>query len=79
MGADAAQAGKTKVTIQVRKKGKKTWSKLRALTTTVRGVYGLTREAPQAASSTASVDVAERPAPHRPADRVVLSRDVRPT
>jgi Cellulase (glycosyl hydrolase family 5) len=36
------QAGKTKVTIQVRKKGKKAWSKLRSLTTTVRGVYGLT-------------------------------------
>ena len=36
------QAGKTKVTVQVRKKGKRTWSKLRALTTTVRGVYGLT-------------------------------------
>ncbi len=36
------QAGKTKVTIQVRKKGKKAWSKLRTLTTTVRGVYGLT-------------------------------------
>ncbi len=36
------QAGKTKVTIQVRKKGKKSWSKLRSLTTTVRGVYGLT-------------------------------------
>ncbi len=36
------QAGKTSVTIQVRKKGKKSWSKLRSLTTTVRGVYGLT-------------------------------------
>jgi cellulase (glycosyl hydrolase family 5) len=36
------QAGKTKVTIQVRKKGKRTWSKLRTLTTTIRGVYGLT-------------------------------------
>jgi hypothetical protein len=36
------QAGKTKVTVQVRKKGKKSWTKLRSLTTTIRGVYGLT-------------------------------------
>jgi hypothetical protein len=32
----------TQVTIQVRKKGHKKWSKLRTLTTTARGVYGLT-------------------------------------
>jgi Cellulase (glycosyl hydrolase family 5) len=32
----------TKVTIQVRRKGSKKWSKLKSLTTTARGVYGLT-------------------------------------
>jgi hypothetical protein len=36
------QKTKTTVTIQVRKKGKKSWSKLRTLSTTARGVYGLT-------------------------------------
>jgi hypothetical protein len=36
------QSGRTSVTIQVRRKGKKTWSTLRTLTTTARGVYGLT-------------------------------------
>jgi hypothetical protein len=36
------QKTKTTVTIQVRKKGKKAWSKLRTLSTTARGVYGLT-------------------------------------
>jgi hypothetical protein len=36
------QAGRTSVTVQVRRKGKKTWSKLRTLSTTARGVYGLT-------------------------------------
>jgi hypothetical protein len=30
------------VTIQVRRKGAHKWSKLRTLTTTARGVYGLT-------------------------------------
>jgi hypothetical protein len=36
------QSGRTAVTIQVRRKGAKKWSKLRTLTTTARGVYGLT-------------------------------------
>jgi hypothetical protein len=36
------QAGRTSVTIQVRRKGVKKWSKLRTLNTTSRGVYGLT-------------------------------------
>jgi hypothetical protein len=36
------QADRTSVTVQVRRKGKKTWSKLRTLNTTARGVYGLT-------------------------------------
>jgi hypothetical protein len=36
------QSERTSVTIQVRRKGKKAWSKLRTLNTTVRGVYGLT-------------------------------------
>ena len=35
------QAGETKVTIEVRRKGKKSWSRLRALSTTSRGVFGL--------------------------------------
>jgi hypothetical protein len=36
------QSGRTSVTIQVRRKGSKKWSKLRTLSTTARGVYGLT-------------------------------------
>jgi len=36
------QSGRTSVTIQVRRKGAKKWSKLRTLNTTARGVYGLT-------------------------------------
>ena len=35
------QAGQTKVTIEVRGKGKKSWSRLRELSTTSRGVFGL--------------------------------------
>jgi hypothetical protein len=36
------RAERQKVTIEVRRKGKRTWSKLRTVTTTARGVYGLT-------------------------------------
>jgi cellulase (glycosyl hydrolase family 5) len=36
------QPSRTSVTIQVKRKGAKKWSKLRTLTTTARGVYGLT-------------------------------------
>jgi hypothetical protein len=36
------QSGRMSVTIQVRRKGSKKWSKLRTLSTTARGVYGLT-------------------------------------
>jgi hypothetical protein len=35
------QSGPTKVTIQVRRKGKNSWSQLRQLSTTTRGVFGL--------------------------------------
>jgi hypothetical protein len=35
------QAGVTEVTIEVRRKGKRRWTRLKRLNTTTRGVYGL--------------------------------------